>query len=134
MKTYEVEGTLNTIVEANSGEEAIRKVEEKQTHGEILNMSAIEVESPKEEFFRELSGLKSEIKRIEKKYNVVLDTTYVPNTFEHIPSVRMNSDVFFNMFDIDVDVKECGGAIIGDLFSTIDNGIEYHTFVGKVEK
>lgn len=132
MKTYEVEGTLVTVVEANDGAEAIKKVEEE--HGGILNASAIEVESSKDEFLREISEFSAEFKRLEKKYGVVLDTTYVPNTFEHILSVRMNSDVFFNMFDIDVDVKEELGGTSLDLYSTIHNGIEYHTFVRKVEK
>lgn len=133
MKTYEVEGTLNTIVRANSGEEAIKKVEEKQTHGEILNMSAIEVESPKEEFLREISEFSAEFKRLEKKYGVVLDTTYVPDVFEQIISVKMDMDKFFNMFN-DYDVKEEFGGTPLDLYSTIHNGIEYHTFLRKAEK
>ena len=135
MKTYEVEGTLITVVEANDGAEAIRKVEEKQTHGEMLNMSAIEVESPKEEFFREISEFAAEFKRLEKKYSVVLDTTYVPDVFEQIISVKMDMDKFFNMLsDYKIDVKEGFGGTPLDLYSTIHNGIEYHTFVKKVER
>lgn len=131
MKTYEVEGTLVTVVEANDGAEAIKKVEEE--HGGILNASAIEVESSKDEFLREISEFSAEFKRLEKKYGVVLDTTYVPDIFEQIISVKMDIDKFFNMFS-DYDVKEELGGTPLDLYSTIHNGIEYHAFVKKVEK
>lgn len=131
MKTYEVEGTLNTIVEANNGEEAIRKV--KREHGEMLNASAIEVEPSKDDFLREISEFSAEFKRLEKKYGVVLDTTYVPDVFDQIISVKMDMDKFFDMFS-DYDVKEEFGGTPLDLYSTIHNGIEYHTFLGKAEK
>ena len=131
MKTYEVEGTLVTIVNANDGAEAIRKVEEE--HGGILNASAIEIEPSKDDFFSDISEFAAEFKRLEKKYGVVLDTTYVPDVFEQIISVKMDMDKFFDMFN-DYDVKKEFGGTSLDFYSTIHNGIEYHTFLGKADK
>lgn len=131
MKTYEVEGTLIKVVKANDGAEAIRKVEEE--HGGILNASAIEIEPSKDDFFSDISEFAAEFKRLEKKYGVVLDTTYVPDVFEQTISVEMDMDKFFKMFN-DYDVKEEFGGMPLDLYSTIHNGIEYHTYLGKAEK
>lgn len=132
MKTYEVKGTLIKVVKANDGAEAIRKVEEEQTHGEMLNMSAIEVESPKEEFLREISEFSAEFKRLEKKYDLVsIDTEYEPNTFEPIISVGLSNEMFFDILghsDMDVDKSLINGSRSEHL-STIQNGVEYHTVV-----
>jgi hypothetical protein len=128
MKMYEVEGTLNTIVRANSGEEAIKKVEEKQTHGEILNMSAIEVESSKANISSDFSKLEHEFKILEEKYGVSrIGVTYIPNTFERVLSVGLNNYTFFDMFSGEKIDKTSIEGTKSEYLSIIFDGVEYHT-------
>lgn len=129
MKTYEVEGTLVTIVNANDGAEAIRKVEEE--HGGILNASAIEVEPTKDDFFSEISEFVSEFKRLEDKYGLTgLGVSYIPETLKQIPSVRLDTETFIDVFDEIEDSRinksEIGGTEC-EYWSIIFDGVEYHT-------
>ena len=128
MKMYEVEGTLNTIVEANNGEEAIRKV--KEEHGEMLNASAIEVEPSKDDFFSDVSEFVSEFNRLKEKYGLTgLGVSFNPETFELIPSVLLNTRTFVDMFsetNSRIDKSEIDGSG-SEYWSVIFDGVEYNT-------
>lgn len=129
MKIYEVEGTLVKVVNANDGSEAIKKVEEE--HGEMLNVSAIEVEPTKDDFFSEVSEFTAEFKRLEDKYGLTgLNVSYMPKTLRQIPSVRLDTETFIDVFgeieDSRINKSEIGGTR-SEYWSIIFDGVEYHT-------